>query len=118
MPSKKDIARGRHLQCCRKERELSQENLAKTIGVTKQTIYNLESGKGWSQIDKIASLCEVLGLSIQCLFEIDNVLYPKFNTKDIQYTVLKDESRVERIRMLLGTNNCEISSTQSTQEKQ
>jgi DNA-binding XRE family transcriptional regulator len=114
----RDRVRGKLLKRVRETKKLSQKALAENIDVTEQTVYNWERGKGWSQIETIFKLCLCMGISIEDLSNIDVIC----NCEDVELgtldTVLKDESRLEMIRKLALTNDCETSSIQNAQENE
>ncbi|MEA5467035.1 helix-turn-helix transcriptional regulator [Leptothoe sp. PORK10 BA2] len=72
-PSSKerDRHRGKKLKQKRREQEITQDQIAERIGVTPQTIRNMENGEGWNQIDKIAALCGCLHIEINQLANLD-----------------------------------------------
>lgn len=58
---------GKNLQEFRKERGLSQEELAEKMGVSRQAIGKWESGGGYPEAEKLIELCEVLDCSMDAL---------------------------------------------------
>ena len=52
----------------RKQNNLSQEDLAKEIGVTRQTIGMIESGKYNPSLNLCISICKVLNKTLNDLF--------------------------------------------------
>lgn len=57
----------------REEKELSQTQIAKEIGVTQGAIALWESGKAMPKADKLPKLAKVLECRVEDLFEIDEV---------------------------------------------
>ena len=67
----------------RKELHLTQEQLAEKIGVSLQTISNIELGKKAVRPENLANLCINLGITS------DYILYGKRNEQQIHDTVSK-----------------------------
>jgi transcriptional regulator with XRE-family HTH domain len=106
--SRRDKLRGGRLKKLREHCGLSQQGLAQILGVTSQTIYNYERGKGWGKIDDVFNLCEVLGINLNALSNIDSsVEFEESNTseRNIQNDGI---SSIQKIQNLLGTNDAEM----------
>ncbi|MEH7108726.1 helix-turn-helix transcriptional regulator [Bacillus sp. JJ1764] len=56
------------LKLARVEKELSQEELAKTVGVSRQTIGLIESGKYNPSLSLCIKICKVLSCTLNDLF--------------------------------------------------
>ncbi|CDI49488.1 helix-turn-helix transcriptional regulator [Clostridium tetani] len=56
------------LKLARVEKELSQEDLAKIVGVTRQTIGLIESGKYNPTLSLCIAICKVLSRTLDDLF--------------------------------------------------
>lgn len=56
------------LKVARVEKDLSQEQLAELVGVTRQTIGMIESGKYNPTIRLCTSICKVLGKTLNDIF--------------------------------------------------
>lgn len=56
-----------NLQHLRKEANLSQEKLAEQLHITRQAVSKWESGQALPDADTCLKLCEVLGVSPNCL---------------------------------------------------
>jgi len=59
------------IQELRKARKLSQEELAAAVGVTRQTITSLETGKYTASLVLAAKIARYFGLKIEDVFLID-----------------------------------------------
>ncbi|MCL2881278.1 MAG: helix-turn-helix transcriptional regulator [Coriobacteriia bacterium] len=59
------------IQELRKERKLSQEELATAVGVTRQTITSLETGKYTASLVLAAKIARYFDLTIEEVFLID-----------------------------------------------
>ncbi|WP_297517666.1 helix-turn-helix transcriptional regulator [uncultured Clostridium sp.] len=56
------------MKMARVEKDVSQEELAKKVGVTRQTISMIESGKYNPTINLCISICKELGKTLDDLF--------------------------------------------------
>lgn len=63
----KEIKLSQNLKRIREEKEMSQEELAITIGVEKKDIEHWESGKKEPRMGNVQKLSEALGVSISDL---------------------------------------------------
>jgi len=52
--------------------ELTQQELADKVGVTRQTIHSIEKGKFKPSVELALRLARVLGASVEQLFELEN----------------------------------------------
>lgn len=69
---------GKRLKAKRKEKKLTQADLAKAAGVLRTSITNLEAGKQKVPLPVVYELCVVLGIDIGALLpSIDHVLNQK-----------------------------------------
>ena len=97
-PGSKDRHRGRLLKKRRQDKKITQQELAVSVGVTTQTIYNLESGIGWGHIDKAAAICARLELDIFALAAIDN---PKEQSLNLNSEIVLNSKNTNNERLLL-----------------
>lgn len=87
---------GNNILKLRKEKHLSQEQLAEKINVTRQTISNWENGKFYPDIDSLVNLSKFFNVSLDVLLSYDDKVldYLKDSTdivksnKNILYAVL------------------------------
>ena len=59
---------GKFISDCRKEKQLTQEQLAVLLGVTSKSISKWETGNCLPDASKYKTLCEILGITINDLF--------------------------------------------------
>ena len=59
---------GKFISECRKEKQLTQEQLAVQLGVTSKSISKWENGNCLPDASKYKSLCEILGITVNDLF--------------------------------------------------
>ena len=82
-----------NLKKIRKDNNLSQEQLADELGVSRQAISKWESAVAYPEMDKIITLCDRFNLNIDDLLHKDTkaklqyILYQKVNNQDNQRTV-------------------------------
>ena len=62
---------GENLQKLRKEKGLSQEQLAEQLGVTRQSVSKWESGASYPEMDKIVTLCKMFHCDLDVLINKD-----------------------------------------------
>ena len=87
---------GKKIMTMRKEKNLSQEQLAEKLNVTRQTISNWENGKFYPDIDSLVNLSRFFNVSLDDLLSYDDKVldYLKDSTdivksnKNILYAVL------------------------------
>ena len=64
---------GKKIYDLRKKRGLSQDQLAKKIGVSRQTIYKWESDLASPSFENVESLCAALGVDVEYFYGSDPV---------------------------------------------
>ena len=87
---------GKKITAMRNEKNLSQEQLAEKLNVTRQTISNWENGKFYPDIDSLVNLSKFFNVSLDVLLSYDDKVldYLKDSTdivksnKNILYAVL------------------------------
>lgn len=62
---------GENLQKLRKEKGISQEQLAEQLGVTRQSVSKWESGASYPEMDKIVALCNMFHCDLDVLINKD-----------------------------------------------
>lgn len=62
------------LQMLRKQRELTQEELAKNLHVSRTAISKWESGRGYPGIDSLKAIAKIFGVSLDQLLSGDELL--------------------------------------------
>lgn len=93
---------GNKIKYYRGEKELSQEELAERVYVSRQTISNWENNKSYPDINSIVLLSEVFEISIDNLIKGDVELMKKeINTEDVKKLNLY--SSIMLILMLVAT---------------
>ena len=62
---------GENLQKLRKEKGISQEQLAEQLGVTRQSVSKWESGNSYPEMDKIVAMCNLFHCDMDVLINKD-----------------------------------------------
>lgn len=62
---------GENLQKLRKEKGISQEQLAEQLGVTRQSVSKWESGNSYPEMDKIVAICNIFHCDMNVLINKD-----------------------------------------------
>jgi len=78
----------------RKEKKLTQEELAEKIGISKRTLANWEDGVSSIKENKLKILCEIFGVDMPYLLGYNNVK----NETDLKVSIL-DEA-LEKLRAI------------------
>ena len=60
-----------NLKKIRKEQNLSQEDLAESLGVSRQSVSKWESGQAYPEMDKVLQICKMFDVSIDDLLNQD-----------------------------------------------
>ena len=96
---------GALIASARREKGLSQKELAEKLGVTNKAISRWETGRGYPDIEIIPELCRVLGISVQELLDGERIPEPAEPEQEIekvcQYAA-QEKRRQSRIMMALG----------------
>ena len=71
-----------NLKKIRKEHNLSQEQLADELGVSRQAISKWESAVAYPEMDKIIALCDKFNLNIEDGFIYNDSIYQKEEIKN------------------------------------
>ena len=88
---------GKHIKKYRQEKQLSQEELANRIYVTRQTVSNWENDKSYPDVNSLLLLSEIFQISLDNLIkgdlekmkkEIDTQEYAKFQRDSTIFTIL------------------------------
>lgn len=70
---------GKFIQALRKEKELTQKDLAQMLGVTDRAISKWENGRGMPDVSLMKPLCDILGITIN-----DLLIGERIDQKDYQ----------------------------------
>lgn len=101
---------GKFILECRKEKKLTQSELAEKLGVTDKSISNWENGRNMPDLSLFKPLCEILDISINDLISGEKVSKDKYQEKleeniisTIDYTNKKVSEKNNLIGIILIT---------------
>ena len=99
---------GKFIAKCRKDKKLTQSELAEKLGVTNKSISNWENGRNMPDLSLFKSLCESLDISINDLISGEKVSKDKYQEKleeniitTIDYTNKKVKEKNTLINIIL-----------------
>lgn len=72
---------GAFIAQCRKEKNLTQMQLAELLGITKQAISKWENGKGMPDVSLLQPLCDILDISLNELFSGERISREEYKKK-------------------------------------
>lgn len=72
---------GKFILECRKEKKLTQTELAEKLGVTDKSVSNLENGRNMPDLSLFKPLCEILDISINDLISGEKISKDKYQEK-------------------------------------
>ncbi|WP_018921740.1 helix-turn-helix transcriptional regulator [Salsuginibacillus kocurii] len=77
---------GSQLKRLREEYNMSQEELSKKLGVSRQAVYKWESNKGYPDIENLIELSEIFNVTIDEIIKKDDKLIKKINVDEEKST--------------------------------
>lgn len=72
---------GAFIAQCRKEKSLTQMQLAELLGITNQAVSKWENGRGMPDVSLLQPLCDVLGISLNELFSGEHISAEEYKGK-------------------------------------
>lgn len=93
---------GQFIQSRRKEKELTQRQLADLLGISDKTISKWETGKSFPDFTLVSQICQILGISVNELLSgeaISSKEYPK--KAEVNMISLMEKLKYRRIRDIL-----------------
>lgn len=72
---------GKFIATCRKEKKITQSDLAEQLGVTDRSVSNWETGKNMPDLSLFKPLCEILGITINELLSGERLNQEKYQEK-------------------------------------
>lgn len=96
---------GKFIATCRKEKKLTQEQLAEKLGITKNAVSKWERGMSLPDVSLFKSLCEELDISIEELINGEKDNSDEAKEKAI-ITTLNEKNRVKRNSKKVITTLC------------
>lgn len=86
----------------RKEKKMSQTELAEKLGVTNKAISRWETGRGYPDIELLPELSRVLGISVQELLDGEQISEPEQAVETICEFAAQEKHRQKRLIMILA----------------
>ena len=95
---------GRTIRCVRKEKQITQEELGKQLGLTKSAIVNYETGIRKIPVDVLAEFSRRYHISIDKLVKKKKTLADVLNSEigSIQLSDQQEELLIQFINTLIG----------------
>ena len=90
---------GKFIAKCRKEKKLTQAQLAEKLNITDRAVSKWETGKSMPDSSIMLELCEILGITVNELLsgeEIDMESYEKKSDENLISLKRKDENNMTR----------------------
>ena len=72
---------GKFIANCRKDKKMTQSDLAEKLGVTDKSIGNWENGRNMPDLSLFKSLCNELGITINDLLSGEKICKDKYHRK-------------------------------------
>ena len=72
---------GAFIAQCRKEKNLTQMQIAELLGITNQAVSKWENGRGMPDVSLLQPLCDVLGISLNELFSGEHISAEEYKGK-------------------------------------
>lgn len=105
---------GIRLKQAREEKEITMEDLAKAVGVTKGTIWKYESGRNQAKAEVVKKISDFLNVSLDWLIGYSEQKDPEITTESLTslFNSLNDEDKKQAIRYMTFLKNTADSSRQ------
>ena len=72
---------GAFIAQCRREKNLTQIQLAEQLGITNQAVSKWENGRGMPDVSLLQPLCDALGISLNELFSGEHISTEEYKGK-------------------------------------
>ena len=69
---------GKFIASCRKDKKLTQEQLAEKLNISKNAISKWERGLNLPDVSIMQALCKILGITLNELFIGENIIDEKY----------------------------------------
>lgn len=93
---------GRLIAICRKEKNLTQEELANILHVSNKTVSKWETGRGCPSIDIILPLSKILNVKLEDFMEGKN----NFNYEELLIENVSSRKKVRTLKLICGIILC------------
>ena len=78
---------GRFIATCRKEQNLTQEQLAEKLGVSSKTVSRWENGNSFPDVSMLQPLCDLLNISVNELLLGEKIPEDNYRKKVEENTI-------------------------------
>lgn len=94
---------GRFIAEIRKQKDMTQRDLAEAVGVSDKTISKWETGKSMPDLDCLGVLCEVLGISVNELLSGENISESDYSRKAEEniMSLMKDNEKIKKNNVIV-----------------
>ena len=96
---------GKFIAKCRKEKKMTQSELAEKLGVTDKSIGNWENGRNMPDLSLFKPLCDVLGITINDLLSGEKISKDKYQERfeeNIVNTIDYSTKRINKYSNVIG----------------
>ena len=96
---------GKFIAKCRKDKKMTQSELAEKLGVTDKSIGNWENGRNMPDLSLFKSLCDVLGITINDLLSGEKISKDKYQERfeeNIVNTIDYSTKRINKYSNVIG----------------
>lgn len=96
---------GKFIAKCRKEKNITQSELAEKLGVTDRAVSNRENGKNMPDLSLFRSLCEILNISINELLSGEKINKEEYQNRfeeNIVNTISYSNKKMEQKNKIIG----------------
>lgn len=76
-----------NLRKIRKEKGISQEELAELLGVSRQAVSKWEQGDGYPEVEKLLLIANQLNISLDCLMSMEIAQVGKHNNQNVSGSI-------------------------------
>lgn len=76
-----------NLRKIRKEKRISQEELAELLGVSRQAVSKWEQGDGYPEVEKLLLIANQLNISLDCLMSMEIAQVGKHNNQNVSGSI-------------------------------
>jgi len=96
---------GKFITKCRKEKKMTQSELAEKLGVTDKSVGNWENGRNMPDLSLFKPLCDILGITINDLMSGERISKDKYQEKfeeNIVNTIDYSTKKMNRYNNIIG----------------
>jgi HSP20 family protein len=87
-----------HIREIRRERKLSQEDLADALGISRQSIISLEQGRSMPSLPLAVSMCKFFNTAFEEIFEFEKEIEAEFGNVFNNSNIINDPAKDPEIR--------------------